>query len=95
MTRFVIVTVARDTGSNWYEKKSSTQFTRSAGGNAVQLGGEDGPTPTDNIPPSGVTGMTIVPNGIGVDIKYGGSDSVHTNGWIETFYETIVTAAAT
>lgn len=92
VTRFVIFTIVRDTGSNWYKKKSSTEFTRSAGGAAVQLGGEDGPAPQDNI---GVTGMTIVANANGVDLKYGGSDVMHTQGTMETFLEAVPEAAAT
>lgn len=92
VTRFVIFTGSRDTTDNWYKKKSSTEFTRSSGGVAVQLGIDDGPTPADDI---GITGMTIVVNGNGVDLMYGGSDSVHTRGIMETFLDTVPIAVAT
>lgn len=92
VTRIVVVTFARNTTTGWYKKKSSTEWTRSTGGGAVLLGDEDGPIITDNI---GVTGMTIVANGNGVDIKFGGSGSVHTRGVTETYLEAIPIAVAT
>jgi hypothetical protein len=91
VTRVVCFTIGRDTGSVWYKKKSSTEWTRAAGGNATQLGGEDGPAPTD---PFGIVGMTIVGNGTGIDISFAGSGSVDISGTIETFTDVISQAAA-
>jgi len=90
--RVVVVVVARDTGGNYYKKKSSTEWTRSAGGGATQLGTDDGPAAVDNIT---VTGASVVANGNGIDVKYGGSGSVHSDGTYEIFYELIATPAAT
>jgi hypothetical protein len=89
--RLVTVVVARDTGSNRYKKKSSTEWTRCAGGIAVALGIDDGPTGTDEIT---VTGLTFAVNGNSVDVKYGGSDGVHTAGTYEVFVERIAFSAA-
>lgn len=91
ITRIVVFCVARDTGSNWYDRKSATQWTRSSGGVATQLGSDDGPVPVDNI---GVTGLTLVANGNGVDILYGGSNIVDTNGQADTFIDVVPIATA-
>lgn len=91
ITRIVFVMFVRDTSTHWYKMKSSTEWTRSSGGGAVELGAEDGPLVRDNII---VTGGSIVANGDGVDIKFGGSGSVHTRGVLETYIETIPIAVA-
>lgn len=92
VTRIVVITFARDTGNNFYKKKSSTEWTRAAGGGATQLGIEDGPVVQDNIT---VTGASVVANGNGIDLKYGGSGSVHTAGTMLVYVESISLAAAT
>jgi hypothetical protein len=91
ITRIVVFITARDETTNWYERKSATQWTRSSGGNATQLGGDDGPVSVDNI---GVTGFSIVGNGTGVDIMYGGSNLVDTRGVAEIFIDTVPVAVA-
>jgi hypothetical protein len=82
--QLVVIVDARDTGTNRYIKKSSTQWTRCAGGIAVQLGIDDGPTGVDEIT---VTGLTFAVNGNSVDVKYGGSDGIHTRGTYKIFVE--------
>jgi hypothetical protein len=92
LTRIVFVVIARDTSTHWFKKKSSTEWTRSSGGSAAQDGIEDGPAAVDNIT---ITGATIVANGNGVDLKFGGSNSVHTAGSYKVWIEKYPIAAAT
>lgn len=99
VTRVVVVALIRDQTNNWHGKMSSTLWTRASAGGAVQLGGENGPVPAGPSPsllPSGtaITGMSIVANGNGVDIKYGGSGSVRTRGVMQIYVESIAIAAA-
>jgi hypothetical protein len=83
---------ARDTGNNWYIKRSSTSWTRSAGGSATQIGIENGPAAVDNIT---ATGATIIASSTNVLIKFGGHASTHTSGKLYTWVFTIAQAAAT
>lgn len=92
ISRVVVLCFARNTTTQWYKCKSSTEWYRAAGGGATELGGEDGPQFKDNIT---VTGLSIVGNGDGIDIKYGGSGSVHTRGVMQIYIESIAIAAAT
>lgn len=96
VTRITVYTIARGTAvgdGNWYKKKSSTDWTRGAGGNAILLGNDDGPPPQDNIGVGALNGMQIIQNGTGVDITWTGINFV--SGTLETYIEVIPQAAAT
>jgi hypothetical protein len=87
-----VICFARDTGVLYYKKKSSTDWRRGSGGGATQIGTDDGPTGIDQIT---VTGLTVIANSNGVDIKYGGSGSVHTRGFCLTYVVSNALAVAT
>ena len=89
---FTVICFARNTTTGYYVKKSTTNWRRASGGGATQIGGEEGPTAVDGIT---VTGLTVVANANGVDIKYGGSGSVHTQGFTLAFISSNGLAAAT
>ena len=93
LLRVTFIVIARNTTTGWYKKKSSTEWTRSTGGGATQLGTEDGPAAFDGTGLA-VTGASIVANANGVDVKYGGSAGGHTAGTFKIYVESIPQAAA-
>ncbi|HVW25173.1 MAG TPA: hypothetical protein VHC69_07355 [Polyangiaceae bacterium] len=83
--------LARDNTTNFYKKKSSTDWYRASGANATQLGIEDGPSPVDNIT---CTGATILGSGTNVIIQFGGHASNHTSGYLMCYVYSHGLAAA-
>jgi hypothetical protein len=72
-TRLLINASARDNNGNWFAVESYTRWTRTAGGDAEQLGIDSGPQQANNIP--NFVGLSLVGSGNDVQVVYEGSSS--------------------
>jgi len=91
ITRVVVFVAARDTGTLMYIASFSRKFKTVSGG-ATLLDDGSATLAKDEIT---VTGATVVASTDGFDVSYGGTNAVHTAGFIKVYMYSDTLVAAT